>query len=436
MKTTRKLVPVALGLVVLGGFLFARPVQAVVPARDGGYPGGNTAEGQNALLSLTTGGYNTAVGYLSLKSDTTGGYNTAVGSGTLFANTAQGNTATGAFALLSNTSDDSNTANGAVALFSNTTGSKNTAMGANALKDNTTGFANTGNGVFALYQNTTGGHNTATGVAALEINTVGSFNTAIGDSALFGNTSGNSNTATGLNALLSNTTGDANVANGVNALSNNTFGSGNTALGFNAGNNVITANSVICIAHTGQNMSNSCYINYIFGATSSGGTAVYTNSNGKLGTTTSARRFKEDIKPMNNASEALFALRPITFHYKKEIDPARTAQFGLVAEEVEKVNRDLVVRDNEGKPYSVRYDQVNAMLLNEFLKEHNRDEEQQATIADLKSTVAQLQKAFESKLAKQEKQIETLSLELRKVSGAAECAKARSPGDRQILSDL
>src|SRR4029077_5422315 len=131
----------------------------------------------------------------------------------------------------------------------------------------------------------------------------------------------------------------------------------------------------------GANVSNSCFIGNIFGATSAGGVAVFINSSGQLGTATSSRRFKEGIKSMDQTSELLFALKPVTFRYKKEIDPAGTSQFGLVAEDVEKVNPNLVVRDKEGKPYSVRYDQVNAMLLNEFLKAHRKMEEQGAIIA-------------------------------------------------------
>src|SRR5207253_616578 len=110
---------------------------------------------------------------------------------------------------------------------------------------------------------------------------------------------------------------------------------------------------------------------------------------GQLGTITSSARFKKDIKPMNSASEALFAFKPVTFRYKKEIDPAGTSQLGLIAEDVEKVNPDLVVRDKEGKPYSVRYDQVNAMLLNEFLKEHKKTAKLEATVASLSATVKQ-----------------------------------------------
>jgi Chaperone of endosialidase len=139
-------------------------------------------------------------------------------------------------------------------------------------------------------------------------------------------------------------------------------------LGFGAGGNITTASNVICIAALGNNVDDSCFIGNIFGATSSGETAVFINSNGRLGTATSSRRFKEEIKPMERASEALLALKPVTFRYKKGIDPQGIPQFGLVAEEVEAVNPDLVVRDKEGKPYSARYEQINAMLLNEFSK--------------------------------------------------------------------
>jgi hypothetical protein len=158
-------------------------------------------------------------------------------------------------------------------------------------------------------------------------------------------------------------------------------GSDNIALGFGASDDVTTASDVICIGAGGANVSNNCFIGQIFGATSSNGVAVLVNSNGRLGTMTSSARFKDEIKAMNKASEALFALKPVALRYKKNIDPAGTCQLGLVAEDVEKVNPDLVVRDKDGKPYSVRYDQVNAMLLNEFLKEDR-------TVQELKSTAA------------------------------------------------
>ncbi len=161
---------------------------------------------------------------------------------------------------------------------------------------------------------------------------------------------------------------------GEEALRNLHTGEGNIAVGAGAGSAVSEANHVICIGASGANISNSCYIGQIFPATSSGGIAVFINSDGKLGTTTSSRRFKEEVKSMEQASEAIFSLKPVTFRYKKEIDPQSIPQFGLVAEDVEGVNPDLVVRDKEGKPYSVRYDAVNAMLLNEFLKEHRKVE--------------------------------------------------------------
>jgi len=180
-------------------------------------------------------------------------------------------------------------------------------------------------------------------------------------------------------------------------------------------------------------VNNSCYIGNIFGATSSGGTAVFINSDGRLGTTTSSRRFKEEIKPMEQASEVLFALKPVTFRYKKEIDPQGIPQFGLVAEDVEAVNPHLVVRDKEAKVNTVRYDAVNAMLLNEFLKEHRKvgelksaQEKQQAriaqqrkdfeaTIARLQATVVQQQKGMEALVAclrEQESKIQKVSDQL------------------------
>ena len=327
--------------------------QALSPAPDGGYPGQNTAEGQSALLHLAGGTYNTALGWASLGFNVTGNYNTGVGAATLLNNTADQNTATGAGALLSNTIGIRNTASGAFALFSNTTAFSNTATGASALLNNITGEGNTADGASALLNNITG-----------------YINTAVGDFAL----------------------------------SSNTTGSNNTALGFGAGGNVTTANNVICIGVgvNGGNVSNSCYIGSIFNATSSGGTAVFINSDGKLGTTISSRRFKEEIKSMERASEVLFALKPVTFRYKKEIDPAGTSQFGLVAEEVEAVNPDLVVRDKEGKVNTVRYEAVNAMLLNEFLKEHSKMQKLEATL----EAVSERLKLQEARIQKVSAQLE------------------------------
>jgi len=442
MKT---LIPTLLIVFLLTCFGFLPKSHAVSPPPDGDYAGGNTAEGQNALFSLTTGTYNTALGLYSLLSDSTGNFNTGVGAGTLLVNTADSNTATGAGALLSNTTGTENTANGTFALFSNTTGGANTAVGASALLHNTQGTFNNAIGDQALLNNTTGSENTANGPFALGASTDSSFNTAIGAFALannsgdentgvgvdvlFNNTAGG-NTGIGARALRQNTTGFQNVAVGHGALTTNTEGSFNTALGkstlavntgdgntacgnvalFNnvgnnntalgniAGSNLTTGDNNIDIGYNvggvagesntiriGNSDITATFIAGISGATASGGAQVFVNSNGKLGTSTSSARFKEDIKPMGKTSEAILGLKPVTFRYKKEIDAQSIPQFGLVAEEVEKVNPNLIIRDREGKPQTVRYEQVNAMLLNEFLKEHQKVQEQQKEIDSLKA---------------------------------------------------
>ena len=248
-----------------------------------------------------------------------------------------------------------------MSLLSDTEGQLNTAIGAGTLLSNTAD------------------NNTATGAAALLSNTTAGFNTANGAFALFSNATGDANTAVGAQALSGNTTGSQNTAVGAVALGSNTTGRNNIAIGFESGSAVSIADNVICIGAgvIGDNVDDSCFIGNIATSTSPNGIAVLINSSGRLGTTTSSARFKDEIQPMDKASEALFALRPVAFRYKKDIDPAGTPQFGLVAEDVDKVNPDLIVRDKEGKPYSVRYDQVNAMLLNEFLKEHKAFVEQQ-----------------------------------------------------------
>jgi len=379
---------------LLAGLPFLHPAHSVVPAPDGGYPNFTTAEGSNALKDLTTGVGNTGIGWYSLFTNSSGSYNTGVGAAALLFNTTgEQNTATGVAALFNHSTGNGNTAIGSLALFSDTSGQLNTAIGAGAL------FSNVG-GPFP------GSFNTATGASALASNT-GGDNTATGTNALGGNTTGNDNTAVGLNALVVNTTGDHNVALGSMAGSQQTTGSQNIYIGANIG------------GVAGE--SDACYIASIFGQTSASGTPVLINSNNKLGTMTSSKRFKEEIKPMDKASKALFALRPVTFRYKKEIDPAGTAQLGLVAEDVEKVNPDLVVRDKEGKAYSVRYDQVNAMLLNEFLKEHKVFVEQQRKLEQQGATIAH-----------QQKQIEALTAGLQKVSAQLEL---NNPVPRTVLND-
>jgi Chaperone of endosialidase len=437
-------------LIALVCFALLPLAVAVSPAPDGDYPGENTAEGHEALNSLTSGTNNTATGFQALFSNTTGGANTATGWEALSSNNADNNTATGfealgsnktgiqntatgAFALsgndgnnntatgfeaLSSNLADNNTATGAFALNSNITGTENTANGAGALQRNTTGGFNTANGVDALNSNTTGSENTANGAAALSGNTTGNNNTATGEGALLANKTGSNNTATGLSALESNTAGSKNTADGVEALVintgnsntasgyfaliNNTTGSNNIAFGANAGFNLTTGSNNIDIGNIGVagesakvrigtvGTQKAVFIAGIHGVTVASGLDVVVGTNGQLGTITSSARFKEAIKPMDKASEAILALKPVTFHYKKELDPDGVPQFGLVAEQVEKVSPDLVARDADGKVYTVRYEAVNAMLLNEFLKEHRKVEEQGATIAEMKKQIEAL----------------------------------------------
>ena len=350
---------------VFACFAILPGAQGVVPAPDGGYPGGNTAEGDNALFSLTTGDFNTADGLNTLGSNTTGSQNTATGVN---------------------------------ALIFNTTGSQNTATGVNALSSNTTGFQNAATGVQALFHNTTGFHNAATGFQALLSNTTGNHNTAEGD-----------------NALVHDTTGFFNTAIGAHALDQNVTGSSNVALGFQAGFN-ITGNGNICI---GQNIvgvageSNVTRVGNIGSTAQANGIFVTVGAGGKLGFQVSSGRYKDDIKPLDEASEALFAPKPVRFRYIKEIDPARSPDFGLIAEDVATVNPDLVARDEEGKIVTVRYQAINAMLLNEFLKEHRTVQEQKATITQLKRD-----------FTKQQKQIEALTAGLQKVSAQLELSKS------------
>ena len=354
---------IAIGL-LLACLELSPEAQGVVPPPDGGYPGSNTAEGQNALLSRTTGTFNTAIGFFSLRALTTASFCTGLGAGTLLANTAGENTATGAGALLSNTTGSGNTADGAFALLSNATGFRNAATGRFALFNNTTGSFNTAHGVDALYSNTAGDGNTANGLSALAFNTTGAFNIALGTSAGQNLTTGNRNIDIG----------NLGVAN-----------EGHT----------------IRIGTTGD--QSATYIAGIAGQTvGAGGSTCYVDNDGKLGVFLSAHRFKTDIADMATASEAILALRPVTFHYKPELDKTGIPQFGLVAEEVEAINPDLVTRDKEGKVSTVRYEAVNAMLLNEFLKEHRKNQQQEATIARL------------------EKQIEVLIEGLQKVSAELE----------------
>jgi hypothetical protein len=430
-----KATPLLLVTLVLTCFGVLPRTHAVVPLPDGCYPNYTTAEGCNALYFLTTGPGNTALGWYSLFSDTTGSFNTGVGGGALAlnngdSNTAVGaaalllnttgtlntavgtdalvhndsggqNTANGAFALFSNTTGIANTANGYSALFGNTTGGANTAIGNAALSSNTTGFdntatgfgalksnttggANTAEGRYALRENTTGGSNTANGVAALKNNTTGFDNTAIGFKALSSNATANDNTAIGQQALMSGTTGIENTAVGSDALHNNASGDLNTALGFAAGSQ-ITGDRNVCIGAGAAGVAGVNFTTWIDNVYSSSATArqVYVNSDNKIGTLSSSRRYKDEIRPMGKASEAILSLRPVSFRYKKAVDPTRSLSFGLIAEEVAEVDPDLITPDQDGKPQTVRYEAVNAMLLNEFLKAHRKVEQLEKEVAAL-----------------------------------------------------
>ena len=396
-----------LTLLLLACFGLAPMAQAVGPDTDGNIPGSNNGEGVGVLVSRTSGVWNTGTGFEAL-SQLTGGNQ---------------NTATGLRALTSDTNGGFNTATGVYSLSSNTSGFFNSAVGAYALASNISGNYNTANGYAALYRNTRD-NNTATGFAALHVN-IGIDNTGDGSFALYRNTTGNYNTGTGYAALGSNTTGRYN-----------------TAIGEAAGYN-ITGDGNLCIGDEVEGVAgvnDTTWIRNVYASVASG-RAVYVDSDNKIGTLSSSRRYKDEIKPMAKASDAILSLRPVSFRYKKEVDPTRSLSFGLIAEEVAQVDPDLVTPDREGKPETVRYEAINAMLLNEFLKEHRKVEElksaqekQQAMIAqqqkEFQVTTLEQKKAFESTASQQQKQIEALTTSLKeqaaqiqKVSAEIEVSK-------------
>jgi hypothetical protein len=377
--------------VALACFGLSPRAHAVTPPPGGDYAGDNTAEGRDALFNL-----NTSFGF-------------------------------------------DNVANGAQALFSNTKGNGNIASGAFALFSNTTGNFNTANGFSSLFLNSIGSYNLATGKEALYSNNDGINNIATGGQTLFANTSGNYNIAIGHRALFANITGSNNIALGSDS-SVKVTGSNNIALGSNAGTNLTTGNDNIDIGNAGVagesnkirigSKQDGAFIAGIYGHQVTNGMTVLVDSLGRLGTQPilqrptqlplptsrpappSSARFKEQIKPMDKVSEAILALKPVMFRFKHEIDLDGIPQFGLVAEQVEKVNPDLVTRDEQGKPYRVRYAAVNAMLLNEFLKEHREVEEQGRREQKLEATVAQ-----------QQKDIQSLTAQIHKVSDQLEVSK-------------
>jgi len=395
--------------------------QAVDPPPDGGYRGGNTAEGFNALFRLSGGAHDTAVGDSALRDNTVGDNNTATGYHTLLENRSNQNTATGALALRNNVFGKENTATGFQALLINTDGIRNTATGESALERNSTGNNNTATGLSALHDNTTGGNNTATGLSALRDNTTGGNNTATGSSALHSNTTGSFNTAIGFNTLLNNTTGSNNTAIGLRAGLNSTTGENNIYIGAQM------------FGVPGE--SNHTYVRNLNITSVSGGgadTVTVDLGTGLIGHLSSSRRYKEDIKPMDKASESLYRLKPVTYRYKKEIDKTQSLAFGLVAEEVAEVNPGLVAHNAQEQPESVHYEMVNAMLLNEFLKEHKAFVEEQRKVQEQEATIAELKKDLQATAAQHQKQIDTLNAGLQKVSAQLEVGKA---APQTVLND-
>src|SRR6266550_347199 len=341
MKSRKIIFTTVLSALVCFGLMPA--AKAVEPAApDTALPGGNTADGQSALGSLTTGQFNSAFGFLSLLSNGAASFNTGIGAGTLLFNTA-----------------DQNTAVGAAGLFSNTTGSLNTAVG-----------------VFALFNNVDGSDNNAVGHNALNTNVSGTFNNAHGRSALFSND------------------GSQNNAMGDDALNNNVDGNSNVAVGDEAGTGLgASVNNCIAIGAPGAGpfatFDNTCFIGSIFGEPVSDPgtqTAVFVDQFNVVGIFNSSQRYKHDIQPMDKGSETIYSLKPVTFKFNS--DWKGTTQYGLIAEEVEKVDPKLVVHGKNGEVTAVHYEQINSMLLNEFLKEHKKVEE-------LQTTVAQQQKGME-----------------------------------------
>jgi len=363
----------------------------------------NTASGVNALIYNTTGSYNTAAGVDALFDNTTGSNNTAAGVGALqFNATGSNNTASGYEALYGNTTGEENTASGVNALLSNTSGNDNTASGVNALSSSVGGSGNTAIGWGALQSNNgSTGYNTAVGFNALTTDPVGNYSTAVGAYSLasvtsgsigyntgFGaftlnaNTSGSNNTAFGYAALRSTTTGNNNIGFGYQSLYLDATGSNNIAMGYQAAYNLASGSNTIEIGNAGaasdndlvrigtQGVQKSAFMAGIYGNTLTG-SAVYVTASGELGVMASSERYKTEVQPMGAASDRLAELRPVTFKLKS--DPNGTRQYGLIAEEVDKVYPELVIRDNSGKIQGVHYEELAPMLLAEVQK-------QQATI--------------------------------------------------------
>jgi hypothetical protein len=472
------------------GFLLLPFTQAVVPPPDGGYAGFTTAEGTNALKNLTTGSGNTAVGWYSLFSNSTGSFSTGIGGGALALNDGDSNTALGAAALLLNTTGDRNTALGESALLNNATGAQNVAIGVSAMRngngfgnvavgqdacrDNGAASGNTGVGYLALLQNqaadntgignqalvnnTTGDHNVATGAFALDGNTTGSFNTAVGyESLSHADNTGGGNTAIGYRALPNNTTGnentavgdqalrdnnnDHNTAVGEGALASNTTGAENTAIGVFAGINQVTGSDNVYIGEgvdgvDGEN--NQTRIRNVGSTPIVGGINVVVADTGGLGDqilgyASSSRRYKKAITPMGSASETLFALKPVTFRAKAKTAVADVKHYGLIAEDVAMVDPDLVVYNQDGKPETLRFDSINAMLLNEFLKEHKRVDELTSISVKQESMIAELKEDLQTASIEHQKEIQFMSAKLKEQAAQIQRVSAQLELDKRGL---
>ena len=356
------------------------------PPPDGCYPNFTTAEGCNALLGLTTGAGNTGLGWYALLGDSTGSFNTSVGAGALDLNNA-----------------DSNTAVGAAALLLNSTGSENTAVGTDALVLNTVASDNNAVGAFALFNNDSSG----SGIA--------NFNNAHGRNALQANVDGSENNAFGDDAMFFVTTGSFNTAVGDDALDGCTTGFSNVAIGDEAGTDVVLGDHIICIGADVNgggpfvDLPDTCYIGSIHDepvGDPGSQQAVFVDADNVVGIMSSSRRYKHDVQPMDKASETLYRLKPVTFKYNS--DRKGTSQYGLIAEEVAEVDPQLVSHNKNGELSSVRYEQINSMLLNEFLKEHKKVEEQQASISQLKSEM----QTMVAQVKEQAAQIQKVSAQL------------------------
>jgi len=433
--------------VIYAAILSALVCLALVPkaqaAPDTALPGFNTADGDHALFSITSGVANTAVGWYALSTNTEGNYNTGLGAGALALNTtAESNTAVGTAALILNTGGAQNVAVGSGAMVSNNA-DDNTAVGGFALENNVAAVTNVAVGVFALQNNDSDGagtadFNVAVGGFALQANVGGARNTAVGAGALEPFTGGDDNTAVGElaganynagtetnNICIGSGTqgvagennairiGDASTSGGIDVLDGGAAANF-ILIGSDMGSQGIAVASIIGFGtvQIGNGLSttalaSSCNIGGIYNQSfGPADMAVRIGSDNKLGTVVSSRRFKHDIKPMDKASEAVLALKPVTFHYKS--DTTNTSRFGLIAEDVAEVSPELVIPDKEGKPLSVRYEDVNVMLLNEFLKEHKKVEDQQASISQLRSEM----QTMVAQLKEQAAQIQKVSAQL------------------------